>query len=203
VEHCLRSGYKNQDDNGGIDTFEGVAQSSEGPLMEMIHHVIDDSFLNGLEHVHEQVPVQEANGNGDASQLSREMFAMYLISDAKLGLARQIRNLIKAGLVEVDEDRNAILTRGWETKVPPCILNTMQDQGWGKDVDRKNKFCLNEEIRNKLSCEWKFTSKGWVRRSQPDQIVYSHEGYLDRKDEFYDRFTGIENELEGIAQFGI
>ena len=67
MEHCLRSGYTNQDDNGGIDTFEGVAQSSEGPLTEMIHHVIDDRFLNGLEHVHEQVPVQEANGNGDAS----------------------------------------------------------------------------------------------------------------------------------------
>jgi hypothetical protein len=203
VEHCLRSGYKNQDDNGGLTTFEGVAQSSEEPLMEMTHHVIDDSFLNGLEHVDEHEHEQKADGDGLVSQLSREMFTMYLISDAKLGLARQIRSLIKAGLVEVDEDRNAILTRGWETKVPPCILNTMQDQGWGKDVDRKNKFCLNDEIRNKLSIEWKFTSKGWVRRSQPDQIVYSHEGYLDRKDEFCDRFTGIENELEGIAQFGI
>lgn len=198
MEHCLRSGCKNQDDNFGLDAFEEVvAQNSEEPLMEMIHHVMDDSFLDGLAHE------QEANGNGDASQVSREMFAMYLISDAKLGLARQIRNLIKAGLVEVDEDRNAILTRGWETKVAPCILNTMQDQGWGKDVDRKNKFCLNEEFRNKLSIEWKFTSKGWVRRSQPYQIVYSHEGYMDGKDVFYDRFTGIENELEGIAQFGI
>jgi len=199
VEHCLRSGYKNQDGNGGLDTFEGVAQSPEGPLMEMMHHVINESFLNGLVHAH----VQEANGDGDGSQVSRDVLAIYLISDAKLGLARQIRNLIKAGLVEVDKDRNAILARGWETKVPPCILNTMQDEGWGKDVDRKNKFCLNDEIRNKLSIEWKFTSKGWVRRSQPNQIVYSHEGYLDRKDEFYDRFTGIENELEGIAQFGI
>ena len=84
--------------------------------MEMIYNVIDDSFLNGLEHVHEHVPVQEANENGDASQLFREMLAMHLISDAKVGLARQIRKLINAGLVDVDEDRNAILTRRWEPK---------------------------------------------------------------------------------------
>ena len=162
--------------------------------MEKVHHVVNDNFLHGLKR----------EASDDASRLSRELLIVYLISDAKIGLARQIRNLTKSGLVKVDEeDGNVKLATRWETRVPLCMLNGMQGQGWGEDDDRENKFCLDDEIRTKLSSEWRFTLNGWTRRSQPDKIVYPHEEYLDKKDSFYNRFADHENEMEGIAQFGI
>jgi|AntRauTorckE5430_2_1112549.scaffolds.fasta_scaffold13277_2 hypothetical protein len=162
--------------------------------MEEIHHVVNASLLSelGLE------------SSDDATRLSTELLIIYLISDAKTGLARQMRNLMKAGLIEVDgANRNVKLTARWETQIPACILNGMHGQGWGKHDDQENMFCLDDVIRSKISSEWRFTLKGWTRRSQPDKVIYSHEEYLDRKDLFYNRIADHENEMEGIARFGI
>ena len=128
----------------------------------------------------------------------------YLCSNTKTGLTSEIKSLIDDDIVEVDENGIARLLPNWEERVPPFILYDMLQEGWGKEIDRDNKFCLHDDIRNKLYKAWQSMPDGWVTRNDnSDVIVYAHSEYLDCKESFQNKFVDHENELEGIAQFGI
>lgn len=183
IQHCLKKRHDKQVE--GNSSFS-KKQRKDDYAFEHIQYLLNDT---SIDLVSKSEPTQVAT-------------ALHIIE--KTALLEEVDALVEADLIEMGGEGTLKLKRGWERKVPPTFLYDMQDQGWNKISDVSNKFCLHEEIRNKLDSQWKNNGYGWLHRSDSDSnILISHEKYYQQKDSFTIRFTDHLNEMEGVAQFGI
>lgn len=191
IKHCYQNGF--EDRNKPSDAFEKSFTNSQKFPFELLHHTMNTDKLT------------EMNNNivSGKIELQDELLITYLSSDVKTGVAKEMGYLRKCELIEVDNIGTVKLASAWETKVPAFILYDMMEEGWDTNEDRQNRFCLHEDFRNHLSMNWKLTNEGWARCDRPNKILYYHDVYTHNKQSFQDKWTDCENEMDGIAQFGI
>lgn len=139
------------------------------------------------------------------SKLSdKEKFAIvYLMSDLKTGLLREICDFVNLGLFEIDGNGALKLAEDWEEKVPAFVVVDLVEEGWSSDVDPFNKFCIHPIIRKGIDSKWKRSSLGWELTSSSKSVSLIEEDYIRLRQTFMDKFEDYEATGAGVHQFGV
>lgn len=192
IEHCYQTTFEDRKlELGGTGKSFGITEQFP---FELLQYTIGSAKL---------IEMKKNIGNKEML-LQDEFLIAYLASDLKTGVAQEIEHLKKCGIIEVDDMGFVKLADSWDKRVPAFMLYDMMEEGWGEEVDVQNRFCLHEDIRHSLSNNWKVTEEGWVRHyDHTDKILYYHDVYSESKKSFQEKWADGENEMEGIAQFGI
>eukprot|EP00554_Chaetoceros_debilis_P001717 CAMPEP_0194085098 /NCGR_PEP_ID=MMETSP0149-20130528/16221_1 /TAXON_ID=122233 /ORGANISM="Chaetoceros debilis, Strain MM31A-1" /LENGTH=1447 /DNA_ID=CAMNT_0038767901 /DNA_START=51 /DNA_END=4394 /DNA_ORIENTATION=+ len=201
VDHCYQNGFMDSEVAGIDDSLQRNSRDANLPF-EGLQYSLVSNIINRLQDKattsRRCVDDHTTIINGD---IQDEMLIEYLSSDKKTGLFKEIKSLISHGLIDVTQNGYLTLSKNWELKVPPFILDDM-GQGWTERLDRENKFCIHPEIRSALSKSWRTTSQGWICvDGGPDEL--DDEFYNARKQSFLGKVNDRMNENFGIAQFGI
>ena len=153
--------------------------------------------MNRLRQQHDMKSVNKSN------RFSKDdLLILHFASDFKTGHMNEIKALVDHGMVKINENGFTSLTSGWERKIHPFILNAMRIDGWNVQSDRENKFSLHNNIREAIDLEWKHSAEGWVSKTT-GKTCHFHYRYDNFRKDFERSFEEIENEIDGIAQFGI
>jgi hypothetical protein len=157
---------------------------------ERFRFVLDDDVMNRL-----SVPDELSEIN------FRDRFLIsYLVSNKVSGLLGDISSLIKFGVVRIDDSSNVVLSPSWIEKVPHLILTDMWESGWHALLDRENKFCISESLREQIDCNWRRSDEGWVLG---DSLKYRHDELEEQKLSFQVMYDEQVNTVDGIGQFGV
>ena len=191
IDHCYKNGFNNQDLS--LEVSETTSTRTKYLPFELIHHTINAEMLRRM----------KMNADAGKVVMSDEVLITHLSSNVKTGLGREISHLRGCGLLEIETNGNIKLASFWERKLPVLILNQMMEDGWDESKDRRIRFGLNRNIRNRIKNMWRCTNEGWSFKDLPDKILYYHDVYHYHRQIFNDRLEGRDDEKDGIAQFGI
>ncbi len=193
VKHCYQKGYKSF---GGFedDALDVKSLGSKHLPFESLHYSLDSDILGRLKQT--RAPT--------AQNVQDDFLVTYLSSRIRTGLEQEIKSLASIGVISITEEGFPTLPKMWQKNIPPFVLYDMFDQGWSKELDPDNKFCIHPVIRDSLSSEyWTKNNTGWSYVCDNDRISINNTEYESLKKSFIDKHEDRKNEDVGIAQFGI
>lgn len=124
-----------------------------------------------------------------------------LISSSQTGLLDEIYFLLQSHILELSSTQSLQLSVQWYENVDSVLLNEMNTQ-WGIQADPDGKFCISNDVRNKLNQMWTRKERGWIR-SDTDVLVHDCKILDGIREKFESTFESTFDGLKGIGRFGI